>query len=176
MMIIMKIETKRLKITQFDESMVESVYRNSLDDDVRTFVPDEVFDTIEKARDIVWYLMQCYNENTGPFVYPILIDNNENIGYVEVVPLGSDKWEIGYHIAKAHTGKGFATEAVMAFIPIIKEKLGITEIWGICRADNVGSRKVLEKCRFELHDKAIRDYKGEQHEVCTYLHDSIKTP
>ena len=43
------IETERLIITEFDESMAEDVHKNSLDEDVRRFVPDEVFETVEDA-------------------------------------------------------------------------------------------------------------------------------
>ena len=39
----MRIETERTIITKFDLSMAESVHRNSLDEDNRRFVPDEVF-------------------------------------------------------------------------------------------------------------------------------------
>jgi len=45
----LSIETERLIITVFDESMIESVHKNSLDEDIRWFVPDEVFETMEDA-------------------------------------------------------------------------------------------------------------------------------
>jgi len=150
--------------------MIETVHLNSLDEDVRKFVPDEVFETLEQARDVVRFLMGRYDGNAGPFVHPvILLSNNENIGYVQAVPLGGDKWEIGYHIAKSQTGNGYATEAVAAFIPVIARDIGISSIWGICRADNTASRRVLEKCGFELQEKAVMDYHGEKREVCRYL-------
>ena len=44
----MHIETERLIITEFDISMAESVYKNSLDEDTRRFLPDEVFESVEK--------------------------------------------------------------------------------------------------------------------------------
>lgn len=53
------IETDRLIITELDESMIESVHLNSLDDD-RRFVPDEVFETVDKAREIVEWFISCY--------------------------------------------------------------------------------------------------------------------
>jgi len=92
--------------------MVEDVYLNSLDEDVREFTPDEVFDTVENARDAVKRLIECYNGSAGPFVYPVLLRDRTNIGYVQAVGLENGKWEIGYHIAKVHTGNGYATEAV----------------------------------------------------------------
>jgi len=93
-----------------------------------------------------------------------------NIGYVQAVPLGNSEWEIGYHVAENYTRNGYATEAVMAFVPVIANLLGITHIWGICRGDNIASRKVLEKCSFKLQNKSIGNYKGAQHEVYKYLY------
>ena len=51
------IETERLIITEFDEGMAQAVHENSLDDDNRRFAPDEVFETVEAARETVQFLM-----------------------------------------------------------------------------------------------------------------------
>jgi RimJ/RimL family protein N-acetyltransferase len=164
------IETARLVITEFDESMVESVHENSLDEDVRRFVPDEVFETVENARETVLFLMDCYEENTGPFVYPVLLKSGENIGYVQAVPTDEEKneWEIGYHIAKKHTGKGYATEAVKAFLPIITKRLNIEKMEGLCMIENYASRSVMEKCGFTLEYNGAGDYQGADCDVCQY--------
>ncbi len=98
--------------------MAETVHLNSLDEDNRKFVPDEVFETIQEAQDTINFLIECYKGTSGPFVYPILLDNGNNIGYVQAVPI-DDEWEVGYHIAKKYTCKGYATEALRAFVPFI---------------------------------------------------------
>ena len=49
----MRIETERIIITEFDLSMAESVHKNSLDEDNRQFVPDEVFETVEEAKETI---------------------------------------------------------------------------------------------------------------------------
>ena len=115
----MRIETERLIITDFTMDMAEDVHLNSLDEDNRRFVPDEVFETVEEARETVAFLMGRYGGAEGPFVHPILLKTGENIGYVQLVNIG-DGWELGYHIAKAYTGKGYATEAARAFLPAIR--------------------------------------------------------
>ena len=56
------IETERLIITELDEGMIESVHKNSLDEDIRRFVPDEVFETVEEARKAVLFLINCYTK------------------------------------------------------------------------------------------------------------------
>jgi len=163
-----KIVTERLIITEFEENMAESVHKNSLDEDNRRFVPDEVFETVEEAREAIIFLIERYKSLDGPFVYPILLISGENIGYVQAVKI-EEGWEVGYHIAKNYTGKGYATEALKAFVPVIMEKLGIESIWGICRGDNIASQKVLEKCSFVLEQKSLENYKGQKQEVYKYL-------
>ena len=67
----MRLETERLIITEFDLSMVESVHKNSLDDDNRRFVPDEVFETVEEAKETIEFLMSVYESGDGPQVYQV---------------------------------------------------------------------------------------------------------
>ena len=163
----MLIETDRLLITEFDESMIESVHLNSLDDDNRRFVPDEVFETLDEAREAVEFLMSRYRGDEGPFVYPILLKNKEHIGHIQASPT-DDGWEIGYHIGKAYTGKGYSTEAVKAFLPEIMEALKISNIYGICLYENVASKRVLIKCGFDLEYEGIDKYQGVDKAVCKY--------
>ena len=56
----MKIETKRLTITKFTMDMAEAVHKESLDEDNRRFVPDEVFETVEDASETIEFLMSRY--------------------------------------------------------------------------------------------------------------------
>ena len=162
----MRIETERLIITEFTADMAQAVHENSLDEDNRRFVPDEVFETIEDAREAVEFLMSRYSGTEGPFTYPVLVkDSGENVGYVQLVPLEDGNWEIGYHIAKKHTGKGYASEAVRAFLPAMADAAGISEIYGVCLSDNTASKHVLKKCGFEPISEGIGDYQGEKRPV-----------
>ena len=162
----MMIETDRLFIREFTPEMAGDVCRNSLDDDNRRFVPDEVFETEEEARDAIAFLMSQYGKTEGPLTYPVFTKNGgENIGYVQAVPLGDGTWEIGYHIAKEYTGNGYATEAVKAFMPVMADAIGIDEIIGICLSENVASKHVLSKCGFETLFEGLGDYQGEEKNI-----------
>ena len=162
----MRIETERLVITDFTMDMAGDVHRNSLDEDNRRFVPDEVFETEEDAREAIGFLMSQYGRPDGPQVHPVLLkDSRENIGYVQMAPLDGGDWEIGYHIAKRYTGNGYATEAVRAFLPVMAEKMGIREVSGVCLMENAASRHVLLKCGFEPVFEGNGDYQGEKREV-----------
>ena len=142
------------------------VRENSLDEDNRRFVPDEVFETVEDAREALAFLISQYGKTDGPLAYPVLTRaGGENVGYVQLVPIGGGKWEIGYHIAKRHTGNGYATEAVRAFLPSAAETAGAGEVYGICLSENAASRRVLLKCGFRPLFEGVGDYQGEKREI-----------
>ncbi len=153
----MNIRTERLVITDFLPEMAEAVHLGSLDADTRRFLPDEVFETAGIASEVIAELMECA-KGDGPYVHPMLV-NGKYAGYVQLVPLEGG-WEIGYHTVKSHAGKGYATEAVRAFLPVMMNKLGIAEVSGVCDAENTASVRVLEKCGFVRVFEGAGTYQG----------------
>ena len=166
----MKIETTRLIITEFTMDMARDVHLNSLDEDNRRFVPDEVFETVEDAAETVEFLMGVYENGNGPLVYPVTLKDDTYIGYVQAVPFDDGTWEVGYHIGGNYTRQGYATEAVTAFLPVIMKQIGITEMTGICLADNKASAKVMERCGFIKLYQGNGNYQGEEREICKFVY------
>ena len=164
----MRIETERLIITEFDLSMAEDVHKNSLDEDNRRFVPDEVFETVEDAKETIEFLMGCYETGDGPLVYPALLKDGTNIGYVQLVPI-DEGFEVGYHIAKEYTGNGYATEALKALLEYAATMKKLERVYGICLSENVASKKVLEKCGFTKEFEGEGDYQGRKKEIAVYF-------
>ena len=160
-----RIKNPRLTITSFSPDMAQSVYENSQDEDTRRFVPDEVYDSAEEARETIEFLISRYDSTDGPFVYPVLTNEGQNIGYVQLCKLEDGSWEIGYHIAKDFTGKGYATEAIKAFLPAMAHKLNIKEVYGICLAENAASVRVLEKCGFTQIYQGMGIYQGKETQI-----------
>lgn len=166
----MRIETARLLITEFTMDMAQAVHLNSLDEDNRRFVPDEVFETVEAAAETVEFLMGVYENGNGPLVYPVTLKDGPCIGYVQAVPFDDGTWEVGYHIGSHYTRQGYATEAVTAFLPVIMKQIGITEMTGICLAENKASAVVMERCGFIKLYQGIGNYQGEQREICKFVY------
>lgn len=159
------IENDRLQIVKMDKSMYFDIYQNSLDKDNRKYVPDEVFDCLEEASEVVNHIISAYGSEDGPFVYSVIRKkDNINLGYVQLVKL-EEGWEIGYHIAAIFTGNGYATEAVNLFIKYIQNNTNVRQIFGIALAANKASRRVLEKCGFELIYEGIGLYKGRKRKI-----------
>ncbi|MBQ1768266.1 MAG: GNAT family N-acetyltransferase [Oscillospiraceae bacterium] len=163
------LETERLTISEFTPDMAQAVHMNSLDEDTRRFVPDEVFETVEEAAETIDFLSLQYGGTEGPLVYPVLTKDGANVGYVQAVPLDEGQWEVGYHIGGAYTKRGYATEAVSAFLPVIMQKLGIDKISGICVSENLASRRVMEKCGFRLEYEGEGEYQGEKRNIARYV-------
>lgn len=166
----MRIETQRLIITEFTPEMAEAVHLQSLDDDTRRFLPDEVFETVEAASETIDFLMGVYQTGDGPLVYPILLKEGTYMGYVQVVPLEDGTYEVGYHVGSAFTKRGYATEAVTAFLPVILPRLGISRIAGICLAENQASVKVLERCGFTKEFDGMGSYHGKEQHICKFVY------
>ena len=164
----MRLETERLIITEFELSMAEVVHKNSLDEDNRRFVPDEVFETVEDARETIEFLMGCYESGEGPLVYPVLTKSGANIGYVQLVPI-EEGFEVGYHIAKEYTGKGYATESLQALLEYVRAEKKLDKVYGICVSENVASKKVLEKCGFEKEYEGAGEYQGNPADIARYV-------
>ena len=165
----MRIETRRLIIADLSMDMAESLHLNSLDEDNRRFVPDEVFETVEEAAETIAYLLKCYQTGEGPQVYAVTLRDGTFVGYVQAVPLGSE-WEVGYHIGADYTRKGYATEALRAFLPEIMKQIGLQKMLGICLSENAASVKVLERCGFAKQFEGVGQYQGKPRQVCRFLY------
>ena len=164
----MNIETNRLIIKKLCLNMAKDIHLNSLDEDTGKFLPDEVFETVSKAKEVIKFLIKQYDNNNGPFVYAITLKNNVNIGYVQLVKV-EDYWEIGYHVAKPYVNNGYASEAVNAFLPFIMNKLNVNTVYGITLKENVASVKVLQKCGFVKIFDGFGIYLGRKQEILKFV-------
>ena len=72
-------------------------------------------------------------------------------GGVVVGTIGSwdadDGREVTYWLGREHWGKGYATRALAEYLRDVEPT---RPLFGVCAHDNVGSRRVLEKCGFRL--------------------------
>jgi len=73
-------------------------------------------------------------------------------------------------MAHAHRGKGYTTEALQAFLPVIMDQLNIKRIYGICHGENISSQRVLEKAGFTLEYKGLASCQGRTQEIAKYKH------
>jgi [ribosomal protein S5]-alanine N-acetyltransferase len=65
--------------------------------------------------------------------------------------------ELGYWIGRPYWGRGYASAAVAAMVRIAFDELGLAAIEAHSLADNVASRRVLEKNGFALEGLAAHE-------------------
>lgn len=71
---------------------------------------------------------------------------------------GEERVEVGYALARAAWGKGYATEIAQAMLRVGFDTLNLAEIYGVVIPENTASRRVLEK--IGMHNLGIGDYNG----------------
>ena len=63
---------------------------------------------------------------------------------------GDDRIEVGLSIARSCWGRGYATEALKAVLEYLTENEGISCVTAWCAAENIGSRRAVEKAGMKL--------------------------
>jgi RimJ/RimL family protein N-acetyltransferase len=78
--------------------------------------------------------------------------------------------EIGYITHPAHTGRGYATEAVRPLLAIAFDELGLHRVIGRTEARNVASARVMEKLGMRLEARLVENelVKGEWQSELVY--------
>ena len=61
--------------------------------------------------------------------------------------------ELGYFLVRDATGQGFATEAARAALGYAFTHLEVSRVDLQCRADNLASQRVAERCGFRLEGR-----------------------
>nr|WSW69938.1 GNAT family N-acetyltransferase [Streptomyces sp. NBC_00995] len=71
-----------------------------------------------------------------------------------------DERQVMYWIDRKHWGRGLATAALGALLDVVRER----PLYARAAADNVGSRRVLEKCGFAVtgEDRGYAHARGEE--------------
>jgi ribosomal-protein-alanine N-acetyltransferase len=122
--------------------------------------------TPEAAREFVQMFLdqQAARPRTKFQLAVTLRASGELIGNcgIRMRAAGAHEADIGYELAPAHWGRGYATEAARAMVAFGFTELKVHRTWSWCVADNVGSANVLRKLGMRLEGR-LRDnehYKG----------------
>ena len=136
----MNIETERLTIGPLRETDKEDYFRNISHDRkvLETFIC-RYAETLDDF-DFSAYLT---NEN----LYAIrLKETGRLIGILVTCDETEESCEIGYGIGSEYWGRGYATEAVRAFIGYCFAEKGMGTVYASFFTGNEASRRVMEKC------------------------------
>lgn len=140
------IETERLRLRRFtldDLNAVRCIYGDS---EVMRYMWDGRARTEVQIGDTLAFLMRSW-EKPGFGMWAVLHKGqDEVIGRCGISFLdGTPEAEIGYILARAYWGRGYATEAANASLRYGFEQLGLERIVAVTRPDHLVSQRVLRK-------------------------------
>jgi ribosomal-protein-alanine N-acetyltransferase len=154
--LIPSIETERLLLRQATVGDIET-WANLIfsDPDMLRYLPKRDMTPLERAQRAFDFDQRTWEEHklagwivtdkaTGAFIGNCYFEIEE-----------TDEYELGYNVAKAYWGKGFATEASRAIVRYAFETRKLERIIAMAIPENIGSSRVLEKVGFVFEKQAF---------------------
>ena len=104
--------------------------------------------TLEMARETVRGFVDGYADEHA---YSWVMDVDDVIvGTIGAYDYQDNQIEVGFSVVKGWQGRGLATEALKKVLEYLTENEGIGCVTAWCAAENIGSRRVLEKSGMKL--------------------------
>ncbi|MBE1553526.1 GNAT family N-acetyltransferase [Sporosarcina limicola] len=147
---ITELHTERLYLRKMKESDSSSLFTIWSDPDVTKFMNISSFTDENQAKDMINLLNELSQDNKAARFTIIELESNEIIGSCGYNSLDFEnaKAEIGYDIARAFWGRGYATEAIYSLLDYAFTSLELNRIEAKVEPENVNSIKLLRKLNF----------------------------
>ncbi|WP_274309929.1 GNAT family N-acetyltransferase [Solibacillus daqui] len=156
---IKEIHTQRLHLRRMEVSDSHSLFKIWSDPDVTKFMNISSFTQEAQAKEMIELLENLAKANEAIRFSMVERKSNEIIGTCGFNSLDFEnaKAEIGYDIAKAYWGMGYAPEGIRALLNYAFETLKLNRIEAKVEPANVNSIKVLQKLKFTF-EGTLRQY------------------
>jgi RimJ/RimL family protein N-acetyltransferase len=154
------LETERLLLRRFTEADVDNLFDLDSDPAVMRFVNGGIPTPREVIEDDILPSFLGYYERFAGYGFWAAIEkaSGEFLGWFHFRPLegaGPGEFELGYRLRRAAWGQGYGTEASRALIRKGFTELGVRRVVASTFADNLASRRVMEKAGLTL----VRTYR-----------------
>lgn len=165
-------ETERLIMREFTLDDTQEIYEYSQEESMKNHIPDQVYESVEQAREVLEFLMSKYSKNLDQVQYPYVLgvvmkETRQLIGHVGLSEI-QEGIEVGYAIGEKYQRTGFGTEAVGALADWAKDTLKIPVIYAVVKDDNIGSCKAVEKAGFVFEKSEAREGFGKMYQRRIY--------
>lgn len=158
-MLTTELHTERLHLRKMKVSDSPSLFEIWSDPEVTKFMNIDSFTDENQAKDMIKLLDEFSLDNKAIRFSIIEMESNEIIGSCGFNSLDfeNEKAEIGYDIARAFWGRGYASEAISALLDYAFSTLKLNRIEAKVEPENVNSVKVLRKLNF-MFEGTLRRY------------------
>ena len=147
------IRTERLLLRPIGESDVDAIWSYCSDPEVSYFMTWETHRARSESRSFVGLVQKELEPGKG-VVWGVVVGGAlRGLGGIEgitprILAWRAERAEIGFWIAKDHRNRGFVTEASRAALRFAFEDLRLHKVFTKHIAENVASRRVIEKLGF----------------------------
>lgn len=155
------LETDRLLIRELQPSDDEGMFALDSDPEVFRYLGTTPLTSIEQSRSVITMVRQQYLDNGIGRWATIEKESGLFIGWSGLklenkVNGHSTFYDIGYRLRRQFWGKGYATEATLAWMNFAFNEMKIPTINAYADNENLASRRVLEKCGL-VHTESFYD-------------------
>lgn len=174
-------ETNRLRLILLDgfhirNSLLHVIEKNYKDDYIKPIYaerPEHVnfnysrFNIVRKCREMRQLEEKCGGSETvycNFLCYVITLQDDTIVGACEFYKSRENSVEVGVFIDFEHAGNGYAGEAIVALIALLRAHTDIETVKWDCDTDNARSVAVARKCGF-THHSDYQIYEGRMSSV-----------
>ena len=169
--------TSRLVLRTLRPSDLDDLYSYASDPEIDRYTPWVHYNHIDEARENLGEFLAEY-EQYGMGAWGIEHKADRRlIGIANFSrPHRIDrKVEMGYTIARAYWGQGYATEAVKALIQFGFDQMRLVRIEAVCLPEHTASAQVMQKAGMQL-EGLLHSYQVWRGQTCDLLMYAIVNP
>lgn len=148
------LETDRLILRPLTIADAEAEFVWLSDPEVNSFMPYNLYTSVEQAVEWLRHVEQCEDEYHFGFVRR---SDGLLVGAGSIGPKNDrsyameNAWEFGYNLRRDCWNKGYATEATRAMIEFAHKTFDVKNFYAIHAVENPASGRVMEKVGCTFH-------------------------
>jgi ribosomal-protein-alanine N-acetyltransferase len=157
------LETDRLILRELKLSDAEAFFAMDNNPNVHRYLWNKPVQKIEETIEVIAFVRKQYVDNgIGRFAM-ISKETNEFVGWAgikyntEVLNNKINFYDIGYRLDEKFWGKGYASEATLAWLKYAFETMNIKTMEAAAHIDNIASNKILQNIGMQRTEQYIDD-------------------
>jgi ribosomal-protein-alanine N-acetyltransferase len=157
------LETERLILREILPTDAPSLFEMESNPTVHQYLWNKPLKDISEVYSYIELIREQYIQNNiGRFVV-VIKETNEVIGWAglkyntKIVNNKVNFFDIGYRLNEKHWGKGYASEAAIAWLDYGFKTMKIEIMEAAAHTENIGSNKILQKIGLQMTHKYLED-------------------
>lgn len=161
------LKSNRLVLRRFKEQDAKEIYEGFINQKDFLYYANKKQRTLEEEIKSLKGIDKKYN-NLEYYNWLITLkSNNKIIGAINLnVDNFNESLEFNYAIDDRYKGNGYMTEALNLVKDYCINEIKVNRLYGGCELNNIGSKRVMEKCNF-IHEGILRNHL----KLCDGYHD-----